>query len=151
MAMLTGGMAENYFISIFEHLAAMRKIKGPAALQMQGCWICERRRSNACHPTWLLPQRVQVEWQRVCIVLVWKTACHQYRSWRTLHFLWALMVCEDSREEALVMSLIVRFDTGSCVGRWLANITALEKCFWSQAAWQKWQLVHAPAVIVSSN
>lgn len=38
MAMLTGGMAEKYFISIFEHLAAMRKIKGPAALQMQGCW-----------------------------------------------------------------------------------------------------------------
>lgn len=29
----------------------------------------------------------------------------------------------------------------------MANITALEKCFCSQAAWQKWQLVQAPVYL----
>lgn len=42
-------------------------------------------------------------------------------------------------------------DSSSCTGQWLgestANITGLEKCFCSQAAWQKWWLVQAPAYL----
>lgn len=42
-------------------------------------------------------------------------------------------------------------DTNFCIGHWLGksmpNITALEKCFCSQAAWQKRRLVQAPVYL----
>lgn len=75
-----------------------------------------------------------------------ETACHQCQSSGTLHFLWSVMFCDRvwGRRFGCV-------DSSSCTGHWLgestANITALEKCFCSQAAWQKWWLVQAPAYL----
>lgn len=58
------------------------------------------------------------------------------------------MFCQRVSGHSFGHVSFVCVDTSFCIGHWLgksmANITALEKCFCSQAAWQKWQLVQAP-------
>lgn len=124
-----------------------RRSSSPAALPMQGCWGQWRlRRTSVCHFTWLFPWRVKTKWQQVYSVLLWKQHAIMCQSSGTLHFLWSVMFCDRvwGRRFGCV-------DSSSCTGHWLgestANITALEKCFCSQAAWQKWWLVQAPAYL----
>lgn len=51
----------------------------------------------------------------------------------------------------LCSTLFSGFNKNCCKAGWsdraMANITALEKCFCSQAAWQKWQRVQAPVYL----
>lgn len=76
-----------------------------------------------------------------------ETACHPCQSLWTLHFLWAVMFCQRVWGRCFGFVSFVCVDTNFCRGHWLgkpmANRTALEKCFCSQAAWQKWRLVQA--------
>lgn len=76
-----------------------------------------------------------------------ETACHQCQSLWTLNFLWAAMLCQWVWGRSFGYVSFVCVDTSVCIEHWLgepmANITALEQCFCSQAAWQKWRLVQA--------
>lgn len=80
-----------------------------------------------------------------------ETARHQCQCLWTLHFLYAVMFCQCLGMQGLVLCLFVCAEASLCIGRWLgkstANITALEKCFCSQTAWQKWQLIQVPVYL----
>lgn len=73
-----------------------------------------------------------------------ETAGHQCRCLWTLHFLCAVMFCQRIKCCSFANVSFVCVEV-LCMEHWLgkSNITALEKCFSSQAAWQKWQLIQA--------
>ena len=115
MEVLVGDISANWFLTIFKHHAALHWNETPAALQM-----ADLPKGFRCKGTFVQPPPSEPE-----------NFAFSRRRLGSVSFV-----------SMRVLTRVPAWDTE--LGDTVADSTALEKCFCSQAAWQKWRLVQAP-------
>ena len=152
MAMLVGELGANYFITVFEHLAALRKRKkkkDPLALQflyvrMPGSWLWAQKDECLSFHMAAPPESGGI--MSECSLFLSGNSVPSVSELVNFAFFIRRHVLSASLGMYPWLCVFVCVDNELRVGHWLgrsmANITALEKCFCSQAAWQKWQSKH---------